>query len=365
MQAEITQKLLEWYHQHQRNFPWRQQPEPYAVWVSEIMAQQTRLETVQPYFQRWMERFPSIAALASASQQEVLNMWEGLGYYSRARNLHKAAKIIMQTFNGQIPTMRSELENLPGIGRYTAGAVASIAYGQDEAVVDGNIKRVYARLFQINEPVNKPAGEKIIWSLAETHLPEGQAGDYNQALMDLGATICLPRQPQCEICPLQENCLAFKNELARELPNKKQKPASPHYTVTAAVLHKENNQVLIAQRPQDALLGSLWEFPGGKRKNGETLKACLKREILEELQCKIKVGEKLGIYKHAYTHFKVTLHAYHCELVSDSIHPQYHQAVRWVNISDLGEYPMGKIDRMISQQLQEKNQPWSQNSRDE
>jgi A/G-specific adenine glycosylase len=362
MQKKISQKLLFWYAQNQRNFPWRQQPDPYPVWVSEVMAQQTRLETMLPYFHNWMERFPTISALAIADQQEVLNLWEGLGYYSRARNLHKAAKMVLEVYNGQLPTTRSELETLPGIGPYTAGAIASIAFGKDEAAVDGNIKRVYARLFEISDPVNTPAGEKAIWTLAEAYLPQGQAGDYNQALMDLGATICLPRQPRCHLCPLAESCLAYKNNLTTELPVKKQKPRPPHHTVTAAVLHAENDKVLIAQRPTEALLGSLWEFPGGKREPDEDLKACLKREILEELQCTIQISDKLGIYRHTYTHFKVTLHAYHCYLEGQTVTPQYHQAVRWVNISDLDKYPMGKIDRMISQQLQEKNKPWNQNS---
>jgi len=357
MISPISQKLLHWYSQNQRDFPWRQYPDPYPVWVSEIMAQQTRLETMLPYFQRWMERFPSISALAQASQQEVLNLWEGLGYYSRARNLHQAAKIVVDSFNGQLPDTRKELETLPGIGRYTAGAIASIAFGKDEAVVDGNIKRVFARLFQVTEPVNTPSGEKEIWSLAETHLPPGQAGDYNQALMDLGATLCLPRQPRCSICPLAEDCLARKNELTDQFPVKKQKKPSPHHTVTAAILHGEDGQVLIAQRPPDVLLGGLWEFPGGKQEPGEGLKACLKREILEELQCTIKIGDLLGTFKHTYTHFKVTLHAFHCQLEEGPPLPHYHQAVRWVIIDDLDKFPMGKIDRMISQKLQEMKAP--------
>jgi A/G-specific adenine glycosylase len=357
MQSPIIQKLLDWYAKHQRDFPWRQFPDPYPVWVSEIMAQQTRLDTMLPYFQRWMERFPSISALAQASQQDVLNLWEGLGYYSRARNLHQAAKIVADSFNGRLPETRTELETLPGIGRYTAGAIASIAFGKDEAVVDGNVKRVYARLFQVTEPVNTPAGEQEIWSLAEAHLPPGQAGDYNQALMDLGATICLPRKPDCSICPLAEDCLARKNNLTDQLPVKKQKNRSPHHTVTAAILHAEDGLVLIAQRPSDALLGSLWEFPGGKQEPGEDLKACLKREILEELQCTIQIGDLLGTFKHTYTHFKVTLHAFHCQLEKGTPNPHYHQAVRWVTIDDLDQYPMGKIDRMISQQLQEMNEP--------
>jgi len=357
MPSPFSQKLLTWYAEHQRKFPWRQHPAPYPVWVSEIMAQQTRLETMLPYFQRWMQRFPSISALAEASQQDVLNLWEGLGYYSRARNLHQAAKIVVESYSGELPNTRPELETLPGIGRYTAGAIASIAFGQDEAVVDGNVKRVYARLFQVTEPVNTPAGEKEIWSLAETHLPRGQAGDYNQALMDLGATICLPRQPLCSVCPLAEDCLARRNDQTDQLPVKKQKSQSPHHTVTAAILHGEDRQVLIAQRPADALLGSLWEFPGGKQEPGEDLPTCLKREILEELQCTIKIGDLLGTFRHTYTHFKVTLHAFHCQLEEDPPTPHYHQAVRWVNIDDLDEYPMGKIDRMISQQLQEMKAP--------
>ncbi len=363
--AKLAQMLLDWYAQNQREFPWRSHPDPYHIWVSEVMAQQTRLETMLPYFQRWMERFPTITDLAAADQQAVLNLWEGLGYYSRARNLHKAAQMVKEEYGGKLPTTRTELESLPGIGPYTAGAIASMAFGADEAVVDGNVKRVYARLFQITEPVNTPSGEKTIWMLARTHLPPGQAGDYNQALMDLGATICLPRQPRCSRCPLAEICLAYQNDQTGELPVKKQKPRSPHYTVTAAVLHAKNGQVLIAQRPSEALLGSLWEFPGGKREPGEGLKDCLKREIQEELKCTINIGEKLGIYQHTYTHFKVTVHAYHCQIVDGQAAPHYHQAIRWVATDDLDSYPMGKIDRMISQQLQEENSTWNPNSSDE
>jgi A/G-specific adenine glycosylase len=354
MNETIALKLLQWYAQHRRSFPFRDAPTPYAVWVSEVMAQQTRMETVLPYFQRWMERFPSVESLAAASQQEVLNLWEGLGYYSRGRNLHKAARIVMADYGGELPDEYETLLKLPGIGRYTAGAIASIAFGQDRPVVDGNVKRVYARLFAVETPINTPAGEKEIWALAEAQLPAGQAGDYNQALMDLGATICLPRQPDCTNCPLQAECLAYQRGLTAELPRKKQAKKPPHYTVTAAVMEAADGSVLITQRPQDALLGGLWEFPGGKREDGESLKACLKREILEELGVKIKVGEKLGVFRHAYTHFKVTLHAYRSTLVSGEMVLNEHQAFRWVQIDALDDFPMGKIDRSISRQLQGK-----------
>ena len=352
MNNKLANKLLNWYAVHARSLPWRSNPDPYAVWVSEIMAQQTRLETVMPYFERWMSLFPDVHALAAADQQEVLNAWEGLGYYSRARNLHKAAGIVANELNGRLPETRPALEALPGIGRYTAGAILSIAFGQDEAVVDGNVKRVYARLFAVEEAVNTPAGERAIWRLAEEHLPHGQAGDYNQALMDLGAMVCLPRQPDCPACPLNELCLAYQSGQTEDFPIKQPKPKSPHYTVAAAVIHSRDGRVLITQRPQDALLGGLWEFPGGKQEDGENLETCLKREILEELACRIEVREPLGVFRHAYTHFKVTLHAFHALLETGKPELHYHQDVRWVAIPELDDYPMGKIDRMIAQQLQ-------------
>ncbi len=354
MRNDFSPHLLAWYSRHQRPLPWRSShPQPYAVWVSEIMAQQTRLDTVLPYYRRWMEAFPSISALAAASQQEVLNLWEGLGYYSRARNLHKAAQIVVRDYGGDLPGEIAALRKLPGIGAYTAGAIASIAFGQDEAVVDGNVKRFLARFFGIELTVDTPQGERAIWDLARAYLPAGQAGTYNQALMDLGATICIPRQPQCTHCPVAADCLAYRQNMQDTLPRKTPKAQTPHYTVTAAILWREE-RVLIAQRPQDSLLGGMWEFPGGKREDGESLKTCLKREILEELACKIIVGNKFGIFRHAYTHFSVTLHAFECELEEPGLQALYHQQIKWVNLAELDEYPMGKIDRLISQQLQQR-----------
>src|SRR5512145_3423018 len=190
MPTEFARRLLAWYGLNARTLPWRGYPDPYAVWVSEIMLQQTRVETVIPYFERWMKRFPTLQALAEAPLQDVLSLWEGLGYYSRARNLHKTAQIVMAEHNGKLPADVAALRRLPGIGRYTAGAMASIAFGFDEPALDGNIRRVYARLFDVAEPARSPAGEKQLWTLASEHLPPGRAGDYNQALMDLGATLC-------------------------------------------------------------------------------------------------------------------------------------------------------------------------------
>jgi A/G-specific adenine glycosylase len=350
--STITRPLLNWYEQHARHLPWRDHPDAYAIWVSEIMLQQTRVETVIPYFERWMERFPTLTALASASQQEVLAAWEGLGYYSRARNLQRAAQEVVSRYGGKLPQSAQELRLLPGIGRYTAAAVASIAFGQDEPALDGNIRRVLARLFNVDIPLRSPQGERVLWELAEAHLPPGQAGAYNQALMDLGATICTPRTPQCEFCPLSEFCQAFALGIQEERPVVAPKTRVPHFTVTAAVIERDG-AVLIARRPAKGLLGGMWEFPGGKVEPGEDLPACLRRELQEELGIDAAVGEQVGVYRHAYTHLRVTVHAFRCRLERGEPRPIQVSAVRWVSPGELGDYPMGKVDRQIATVLRQ------------
>jgi A/G-specific adenine glycosylase len=350
MLSPFSKRLLNWYRISARELPWRGHPDPYVVWVSEIMLQQTRVETVIPYFQRWISRFPTIPALAAAPQQEVLNEWEGLGYYSRARNLHRAAQIILEEYNGQLPQDAKTLSELPGIGRYTAAAIASIAFGRDEPALDGNIRRVLSRVFNLTEPARSTTGEQVLWGLAGENLPLGQAGDYNQAIMDLGATICTPRSPDCSSCPVADICQAKSLGIQEERPVPRPKDAIPHHTVTAAVIRR-GGEVLIAQRPQRGLLGGMWEFPGGKQEPGEDLPACLRREIFEELGAEIEVGEPFGIFQHAYTHFRVTLHAYLCTLNGDQPRPKEHTDLRWVALAELVGFPMGKIDRQISNKL--------------
>lgn len=350
MRSPVTIRLLEWYAHHARQMPWRDHTDPYVIWVSEVMLQQTQVDTVIPYFERWMARFPDIESVASASLQDVLSEWEGLGYYSRARNLHRAAQILVAEKDGQLPEDTQALRQLPGIGRYSAAAIASMAFGKDEAALDGNIRRVLARMFDVRLPARSSEGERQLWDLANENLPPGRAGDYNQALMDLGATICTPRQPDCQNCPLMTLCRAYESGIQEQRPVKKPKPSLPHHTVTAAVI-QDNGSVLIAQRPQDGLLGGLWEFPGGKLKAGEELPGGLRREIHEELGIEIAVGNSLGVYRHAYTHFRVTLHAFQCSLVRGKPRALEHSQIRWIRLQDLADFPMGKLDRQIANRL--------------
>jgi A/G-specific adenine glycosylase len=345
----LASKLLSWYDANKRTLPWRGHPSAYAVWVSEIMLQQTRVEAVIPYFEKWMRLFPTVQALANASEQDVLNAWEGLGYYSRARNLRKAANIVVKQYNAEIPRDLDELRKLPGIGRYTLGAIASIAFDMDVSALDGNIKRVYARIFDMEEPVDSIAGEKILWELADKNLPKGHAGDYNQALMDLGATICVPKNPRCLICPVMKLCQARQNGTQNQRPVKTPKKEVPHYIHAAAVII-ERRKVLLAQRPSKGLLGGMWEFPNGRVSGNPAggLPKALKAGY--NLRLRVKHGqsarkkEALGIVEHGYSHFSVTVYVFPCELISMPEETN----LKWVSLNSLQEYPMGKIDRQIA-----------------
>ncbi len=350
----MQKKILSWFDQNKRILPWREQRSPYHVWISEIMLQQTRVETVIPYYQRWMALFPDLATLAAADEQSVLKMWEGLGYYSRARSLHKAAGIIFHEMGGVFPSDPKEIQKLPGVGRYTAGAIASIAFSQPVAALDGNIRRIYARIGDVALPARSTEGERLLWQMAEELLDQERPGDYNEALMDLGSLICIPLRPLCASCPVAADCLAFRNGTVAERPVVIPPKAIPHYVVTAAVIRRMGTdgvaQYLLAQRPDNGLLAGLWEFPGGKIEDGETLEECLRREIREELAADVIIKAPFGTYKHAYTHFRVTLNAFICEIDRDP-QPLAAQALRWAAASELDQFPMGKIDRQIARRI--------------
>ncbi|MFZ2488756.1 MAG: A/G-specific adenine glycosylase [Anaerolineae bacterium] len=352
--SAVTQALLAWIDQGQlRALPWRTSTrDPYVVWISEIMLQQTQVATVIPYLARWLARFPTVQALAAASLDDVLKQWEGLGYYSRARNIHKAARLIVEQHNGHLPTQRSALLALPGIGRYTAGALLSIAFGQRAAALDGNIKRVLARVYDVDGVLGQGTTEARLWQLAEALVAvaePAQAGPINEALMDLGATVCLPQAPRCLMCPLYELCLARQRGTQEERPVRAPRKPLPHLDVSAAVLRRPGHpeQFLIAQRPLEGMLGGLWEFPGGKQQPGETLPECLRREMMEELAVEVAVGQHLVSIKHAYTHFRITLHAFECSLLAGEPQAIGVAAWRWVTLDDLPAYSFAVTDQKI------------------
>ncbi|MBI4316134.1 MAG: A/G-specific adenine glycosylase [Chloroflexi bacterium] len=351
MTLSLQTRLLKWYAAHARALPWRGARDPYRVWVSEIMLQQTQVDTVIPYYRRWLKHFPTVKALARAPLGEVLAVWEGLGYYSRARNLHKAAQKVVAEFGGKLPRDANTLRKLPGIGRYTAGAIASIAFNADAAVLDGNVKRVLARVFNLTDDVKSAAGEKKLWALAQSLVPPGRAGDYNQAVMDLGATVCRRQQPACPVCPLRGLCEAQKLGVQDQRPVTRKRPPTPHYTVAAGIIRRRR-RILIAQRPADKLLGGLWEFPGGKVEAGESLRACLRREVREELGIEIEIGEQRLKLAHAYTHFKITLHAFEAGWVSGKVRALDVADFRWVRPAELSHFAMGKTDRAIAKAVQ-------------
>jgi A/G-specific adenine glycosylase len=341
----LRRSLLTWYQQSGRELPWRQTRDPYAIWVSEIMLQQTQVKTVIPYYQRWLPQFPTIPTLAAAEQQPVLKAWQGLGYYARARNLHRAAQAIVQEHSGQFPDQLLAVLALPGIGRTTAGGILSAAFNQPVPILDGNVKRVLARLVALPVPPAKAIAH--LWQLSETLLDRKQPRDFNQALMDLGATICTPHNPACLVCPWNLHCQAYNLGMQSELPMTETRTPIPHKLIGVAVIWNEQSRILIDRRRQDGLLGGLWEFPGGKVEPGETIPACIQREIREELGIEIAVGDRLISVDHTYTHFRVTLEVHHCRYVSGDPQPIECDAVRWVTLDEIEQYPFPKANVQI------------------
>ncbi|HML53539.1 MAG TPA: A/G-specific adenine glycosylase [Solidesulfovibrio magneticus] len=305
--ADFVPLLLDWFAQNRRDLPWRRTYDPYGVWVSEIMAQQTQLDRVAVYFERFMARFPSVAALASADETEVLKAWEGLGYYSRARNLLAAARRVMAEHDGRLPADFAALRALPGVGDYTAGAVAAIAHGQDHVAVDANVLRVLARVCDIDAPIKEPAGKAQATSLARELLPPGRARDYGEALMEFGALLCRPRNPDCPACPLAEHCAARRLNIVADRPVlSKSKDITPLNVATGVLVHA--GRIFIQKRLPKGAWANLWEFPGGRIEAGETPEQAVVREFAEETGFATRVETKLAVIRHGYTTYRVTLH---------------------------------------------------------
>ncbi|MEB3282036.1 MAG: A/G-specific adenine glycosylase [Lyngbya sp.] len=348
---QLRRSLLAWYDRQGRALPWRNSRDPYCIWVAEIMLQQTQVKTVIPYYQRWLSQFPTVEALAIADLQQVLKLWQGLGYYARARNLHKAAKIVVEHYHGVFPNQPEAVLQLPGIGRTTAGGILSAAFNLPISILDGNVKRVLARLTALTVP--PPKALKYLWQLSDILIDPKHPRAFNQAIMDLGATVCLPKTPNCSECPWKTHCQAYLSNLQLQLPMREADHPLPHKIIGVAVIWNEQGQILIDKRPAKGLLGGLWEFPGGKLEANETIEDCIRREIREELAIEVEVGSHLITLEHAYTHFRVTLHVYHCRHQSGDPQPLECDEIRWVTLDEIEQFPFPKANEKIIAALKE------------
>lgn len=335
--TRLAEALLDWYARERRDLPWRRTRDPYAIWVAEIMLQQTQVETVLPYYRRFLARFPSVEALAEAELEEVLRVWEGMGYYGRARRLHQAAqRVAVEGFPGDEAGWRG----LPGVGAYTAAAIASIAFGRDVLSLDGNARRVFARWFAVLQPDD---GRLI--AQATEHLPPGRPGDFNQAVMDLGSALCRPRQPRCLLCPVQEHCRAHRQGLAGEIPRPRPRAEVPDQDLWAAIVVRDG-RLLLGRRPLDGLLGGLWEFP---TQPGRPEPATQPGRPEPATRPGCPEPAPLVTVEHAYSHLRTTTRAYR---VAEADLGGY-EASAWVAQQDLAAYPMTKVARRIAEALPE------------
>jgi A/G-specific adenine glycosylase len=344
--SEWTQRLLVWFERHQRQMPWRDDPRPYYIWLSEIMLQQTQVETVIPYFQRFIQAFPDVQALAAAEQQSVLKLWQGLGYYARARNLHKAARAIVEQHDGRLPQDVGELQKLPGFGSYTAAAVSSIAFDRPVPVVDGNVLRVFSRFWGIATDIRQPHVRLELQSRLEPFVATVPPAAFNQAVMELGALLCRPTSPHCSVCPLAMDCVAYVQGRTAELPVKSKRQPVPHHQIAVGIIWKED-KILIGRRRQDQMLGGLWAFPGGKQRPGESLMETVRRQVAAETGLQVRVDYPYCTVQHGYTHFKITLTAFRCAWIQGEAQPLTTDALHWVCLPELDAYPLPRVNLKV------------------
>ncbi|MBP2635287.1 MAG: mutY 1 [Firmicutes bacterium] len=331
----LATQLLDWYYQRSRDLPWRADKDAYKIWVSEIMLQQTRVEAVKNYYTRWMERFPTPADLAEASEQEVLTYWQGLGYYSRARNLLAGVREVCAEYGGKVPDDPAVIQSLPGVGEYTAGAIASIAYDRPVPAIDGNVLRVFSRLFCLEEDITKQTTKRQVKSLVREYMSKQYPGDFNQALMDLGAMVCIPRQPRCELCPLINLCEAYAREVQNTLPVRPAKKEQKLVKLAAGLVVKDGNY-LVHQRPATGLLAAMWEFPTAELAEGDNAIERLKAELYRTFHQKVQVKECVYHCVHTFSHRKWDIAFYQCEWLAGDVLPE---SSRWLCSSNLLDIP--------------------------
>lgn len=339
--------LLDWFDANRRVLPWRSRRTPYRVWISELMLQQTRADQATPYFVKFVKRFPTVRALASADRGDVLKMWEGLGYYSRAIRAHETAKYLAAECNGKFPATYDGLMELPGIGPYTAAAVASLAFGLDHAVLDGNVIRVLARVFAVSNVTDLPATRRAMQERLDQLLPKGKAALFNEAMMELGALVCTPANPDCARCPLRTVCAAYQMGTPVAFPVRRKKKTLPHRHVGAGVIVDDKGRILIAQRKESSMLGGLWEFPGGGVEVGESLPDCIRRELKEELDLDVRIGPHLVTVRHTFSHFRMDLHAYWVRICGGRPKPLHCADFAWVDLESIDRYAFPRADQKI------------------
>jgi len=345
----FRRRLLSWYRRNARDLPWRRARDPYAVWLSEIMLQQTQVATVRPYFGRFLEAFPTIEALAAADEQQVLRLWEGLGYYRRARQLHRAARLIVRDHAGRFPCDPEAVRRLPGIGRYTAGAILSIAFGQRRAILEANTTRLVARLTAYRGDVQSAAGQRLLWATAEAVLPRKDIGRFNQAMMELGSEVCRGRAPRCEACPVATLCRARLEGLQAEIPRPKPKQRFERVR-EAAVLLRRRGRVLLVRCGDEGRWAGLWDFP--RFRVEQTEPEAVRRELVEQMArlCGLVVrpADRIKTIKHGVTRFRITLDCYRADYVGRARQRPAAPELKWLRPNEFDHYPLSTTGRKLA-----------------
>jgi len=347
----MNKSLIDWYDLNKKSMPWRKNKDPYRIWISEVMLQQTQVSTVIPYYNKWMKRFPTIKSVSEAKVDDILKLWEGLGYYRRAHNIKKSCEIVVDDLKARLPN-DEKFKDLPGVGDYIYAAVMSIAFNKAIPVIDGNVKRVCSRFWETDFSNTKSL--KNLQSKLLKCISKDRPGCFNQALMDLGREICKPKNPICGKCPIISLCKAFKNNSISDYPIKKKVKNIPLFDVVVGYIENQQKKFIITKRPKDKMLGGLWELPGGKRESGESLKKGLVREIKEELSLNIKVDKKIGMIQHSYSHMKIKLHGYYCKVESGKIKLNASKQLEWINFSDINKYSFPMASHKLFKEM-EKN----------
>jgi A/G-specific adenine glycosylase len=347
------QDLLDWYDDNKRAMPWRETNDPYRIWVAEIMLQQTRVDTVRDYYPRFLDAFPTVEALAVAERDAVLKHWEGLGFYARARHLHEAAQHVVDEHDGEVPETMEAIRDLKGVGPYTAAAVLSIAYQKPHAVLDGNVKRVLTRVFAVEDDATTTTTERELRRLANDLLDPDRPGDFNQAMMELGALVCTPSTPLCDRCPLQDVCRAHEAGTEENYPVTPESEPVPHHDIAVGLVFNDSgDELLIQRRPDEGLLGGLWEFPGGKQEDGESMETACRREVKEELGIDVAVEDHFYTLSHAYSHFKITLHAFRCRIREGTPQAREDQPFQWIPLDELDDVAFPRANRRLIEELE-------------